>query len=200
VDTAVRWNYSKDSVDIGVSHFVGTAREPRFALLTNPPEPTFQPIYDQIRQTSLDINAVSGGWIWKLEALHQSNRIKNYNASIAGFEYTLSNDSMDQPEIGLLTEYAWDSRGRNSPSAFQRDLFFGMRVSLNDVDGSEFLAGLGQDLQHSGRFISLDASRRFGNDARLSVKLRVVDSNSPVDPLSVLSHDDHLLIEYTHHF
>ena len=200
VDAALRWNYSHDKLDIGISHFVGTARAPRFGLLPGPPEPTLLPIYDQIRQTGLDVNAVSGGWIWKLEALHQANPVKSYNAAVGGFEYTVPNNETDAPEIGLLTELAWDSRGKDSPSPNQRDIFLAVRVSMNDVSGSEMLAGVLQDLQHSGRFVSIDASRRIGNDARLAVKLRLIDSSSPRDPLSFLTRDDHFLVEYTQHF
>jgi hypothetical protein len=204
LDTAVRWNYSDGAIDVGISHFIGTAREPRFTLLPaslpNAPEPTLLPIYDQIRQTSLDLNMVSGSWIWKLEALHQRNRIKDYNAAVGGFEYTLTSNEIDAPEIGLLAEYAWDSRRANALSPFQDDLFFGLRYSLNDVAGSEFLAGIGQDLQHSGRFVSIDASKRVGSDGRLALKLRMIDSSAAADPLAVLTQDDHLLVEYTHYF
>lgn len=203
VDAALRWNYSHDKLDIGLYQFAGTAREPRFALqppTAGMPEATLLPIYDQIRQTGLDFNAVSGGWIWKLEALHQANPVKSYNAAVGGFEYTLPNSEMEAPEIGLLSELAWDSRGRNAASPFQRDIFFGLRVSMNDVDGSEMLAGVMQDMRHSGRFVSVDASRRIGGDARLALKIRLLDSSSPADPLSALSHDDHLLVEYTKHF
>lgn len=203
LDTVVRWNYSDGAIDVGVSHFIGTAREPRFTLLPGVPgviEPTLLPIYDQIRQTSLDFNMVSGSWIWKLEALHQRNRIKDYNAAVGGFEYTLTSNEIDAPEIGLLTEYAWDSRRANASSAFQDDLFLGLRYSLNDIAGSEFLAGVGQDLQHSGRFVSIDASKRVGSDGRLALKLRMIDSNAAVDPLAALTQDDHLLVEYTHYF
>ena len=200
LDTAVRWNYSDGAIDMGISHFSGTAREPRFTLLPGPPEPTLQPIYDQIRQTSLDFNMVSGNWIWKLEALHQQNRIKDYNAAIGGFEYTVTSNEIDAPEVGFLLEYAGDSRRAGAATAFQDDLFAGVRYSLNDVDGSELLAGVGQDLQHSGRFISVDASRRIGGDGRLALKLRMVDSNAAADPLAALTQDDHLLVEYTHYF
>lgn len=204
VDAAVRWQYSRGSVDAGLSHFVGTAREPRYELLLNPPEPTLLPVYDQIRQTSIDFNAVSGSWIWKLEALHQQNRIKDYDAAIGGFEYTFVSDAIEAPEIGVLLEYAWDSRQTQATTAFQDDLFLGLRVALNDVAGSEFLAGVGHDLTWGGNFVSIDASRRvnvgFGNDGRLALKLRMMDSNEPADPLTLLTKDDHLIVEYTHYF
>lgn len=200
VDSAVRWNISGNGLDIGVAHFVGTAREPRFLLQADMPEATLLPVYDQIRQTSIDLSAVSGGWIWKFEGLHQRNPVRSYNAAVGGFEYTLPNNETSSPEVGLLSELAWDSRGSSSPSPFQRDIFFGVRVSLNDVAGSEMLAGIMQDLRHSGRFISIDASRRIGGDARLALKLRLIHSTSEVDPLSLVSHDDHLLLEYKQHF
>ncbi len=79
-------------------------------------------------------------------------------------------------------------------------LFLGLRVSLNDIAGSELLVGLGQDLQHSGRFFSLDASRRVGSNVRLALKLRMIDSSAEEDPLAVLSKDDHLIVEYTYYF
>jgi hypothetical protein len=200
IDAAVRWQYSGDAVDVGLSHFIGTAREPRFLLLAGATEPTLVPVYDQIHQSSLDLNLVRGSWIWKIEALHQRNPIENYNAAIGGFEYTLPSHESEAPEIGLLVEYAWDSRGDNSTSAFQNDLFLGLRVSLNDIAGSELLVGLSQDLRHSGRFFSLDASRRIGSNARLALKLRMIDSSAEEDPLAVLSKDDHLLVEYTYYF
>lgn len=200
LDAAVRWQYSNGSIDVGVSHFAGTAREPRFQLLNNAPAPMLQPIYDQIRQTSVDFNRVSGSWIWKLEALHQQNRIKNYDAAIGGFEYTFVSDELEAPEIGMLMEYAWDSRRDKAATAFQDDLFVGLRVSLNDVDDSQLLAGIGHDLQFGGNFISVDASRRIGGDARLALKLRLLNSNAAADPLAALSQDDHLIVEYTHYF
>jgi hypothetical protein len=199
IDAALRWNYSGDAIDIGLSHFVGTGREPRFLVRAATAEPALVPIYDQIRQSSLDVNLVKGGWIWKLEALHQHNPLKDYDAAIGGFEYTLtSNDS--GAAIGLLAEYAWDGRGGNSTAAFQNDLFAGLRVSRNDVAGSELLLGLGRDLQFGSHYVSLDASRRIGNDARLVIKLRIIDSNAHNDALSALTQDDHLLVEYTRYY
>lgn len=205
VDAAVRWQYSDGSIDVGISHFAGTAREPRFALLIKLPEPTLLPIYDQIRQTSVDFNAIRGSWIWKLEALHQENRIKDYDAAIGGFEYTFVNNDFEAPEIGVLTEYAWDSRRAAATTAFQDDLFLGLRVALNDIAGSELLAGIGHDLQYGGNFLSVDASRRVnlgigGGDGRLAFKLRMIDSDDAADPLALLTQDDHLIVEYTQYF
>jgi hypothetical protein len=197
VDFALRWQHSSDSLDIGIAHFVGTAREPGFLVQTAAPEPNLLAVYDQIRQTSLDLNWVSGSWIWKLEALQQRHRNRDYSAAVGGFEYTLPNSEVGARETGLLLEYAWDSRGLASGSPVQNDLFVGLRIALNDVAGSELLAGFGQDMQSSGRFVSLDASRRIGDSGRFSLKLRLIDSSAEADPLTLLNRDDHLVLEYT---
>ena len=199
VDTAFRWNYSAHGIDLGVSRFDGTSREPRFDVIAAGAEPQLQPIYDQIHQTTIDVNAVIGSWIFKSELLHQNNRIKNFSAAVAGFEYTLANNATDAPEIAVLSEYAWDSRGRNSPSPTQRDVFFGIRVSMNDVAGGEMLAGILQDVQGGGRFVSVDASRRIGDAGTLSLKLRVIDGHRNFDALSAVTRDDHVILEYTLH-
>lgn len=200
VDAAVRWSFSGEGLDAGLSHFAGTAREPRYLLRLEEPEPRLVSVYDLIHQSSLDLTVVRGSWLWKLEALHQRNRVRNFGAAVGGFEYTLPTDDPDAATLGLLAECAWDSRNRNSPSPFQRDLFVGTRVSLNDVASTEFLAGVMQDLQGSGAFVTVDASRRLGTAGRLTLKLRVFAALSSNDPLAALARDDHLVMEYTHHF
>jgi len=199
-DAALRWSMSSGAMDIGVSHFAGTAREPRFILRFEPPEPRLVPVYDLINQTSLDLTMVRGSWVWKLEVLHQHNRVRDFGAAVGGFEYTVPTDAPDAMEVGLLAEYAWDTRDRRSPSPFQHDLFLAVRLSLNDIAGSEMLAGFMQDLQGSGAFVSVDASRRLGSAGRLALKLRVFAEPSSRDPLEALGRDDHLVMEYTHHF
>ncbi len=198
IDSALRWQYSGGGIDIGLSQFFGTAREPRFIF--NQDETKLVPVYDLIRQTGLDFNLVNGSWIWKLEALYQSNRIENYKAAVGGFEYTIPSGSIEAPEIGLLAEYSWDSRGSDSPSMYQNDLFLGIRIGFNDVAGSEMLAGITQDMQHSSRYISIDASRRIEKIGRIALKLRVFNDISTKDPLYTYKRDSYLQLEFTFYF
>ncbi|PKN38400.1 MAG: hypothetical protein CVU62_05995 [Deltaproteobacteria bacterium HGW-Deltaproteobacteria-2] len=200
IDAALRWQYSGGGLDIGVSHFWGTAREPRFVFNQGVPEIMLVPVYDLINQTSIDFNFVSGSWIWKLEALHQSNRIKNFEAVVGGFEYTIPLSNSEFPEIGLLAEYAWESRDLNSPSIYQNDLFLGLRIAFNDVAGSEILTGIMQDMQKDSRYISLSASRRLEKLGRIALKLFIFNDISTNDPLLAYARDTYLQIEYTFNF
>ncbi|WP_352890193.1 hypothetical protein [Sinimarinibacterium thermocellulolyticum] len=200
VDAAVRWSLSTSLLDIGISHFSGTARDPRFEIAPGETGPHLVPIYDQIEQTGVDLNVVTGGWIWKLEAIHQTNRIEDFTAAAAGFEYTFSAPLGTGWDVGALAEFLWDDRGSDSPSPFQRDVFVGTRIAANDVAGTELLAGAIVDTERGGAFGNVEASRRLGDAGKLVVELRLFMDADEEDPLFFFRRDDYLQIEYIRYF
>lgn len=200
VDLAARWSLSRGALDLGLSHFSGTAREPRFEQDLDGASPVLRPVYDLIEQTGLDLNLVRGGWIWKLETVHQHSRVESYSAAAGGFEYTFASVLGSAWDAGALAEFLWDGRGGSSPSPFQKDLFVGTRLAANDVAGTELLAGAVIDLEREGMFGNLEASRRLGPSGKLTVELRLFGPADAVDPLYVLRRDDYLQVEYTHYF
>lgn len=200
VDAALRWSLSTSLLDVGLSHFSGTARDPRFEPTLDDAGPSLVPVYDQIEQTGIDLNVVAGGWIWKLEAIHQTNRIEDFTAAAGGFEYTFSAPFGTGWDVGVLAEYLWDDRGRDSPSPFQRDLFVGTRIAANDVAGTELLAGAIVDTESGGAFGNLEASRRLGDAGKLVVELRLFTDADENDPLFFFRRDDYLQLEYIRYF
>ncbi|MGQ0698867.1 MAG: hypothetical protein ACT4PZ_11575 [Panacagrimonas sp.] len=200
VDGAVRWSLSRGALDLGLSHFSGTAREPRFEPQLRGADLVLTPVYDLIEQTGLDVNLVRGGWVWKLEAVHQHNRIEDFQAAAGGFEYTFASVRGSSWDVGALSEMLWDSRGENSPSPFQKDLFLGTRLSANDVAGTELLAGAVLDIERDGIFGNLEASRRVGPSGKLTLELRLFQDTDPADPLDVFRRDDYVQLEYVHYF
>lgn len=200
IDGAVRYSLARGPIDLGLSHFSGTAREPSFVIGVTPSGPVLTPYYDQIEQTGVDLSYVSGGWLLKLEAIHQNNHIEPYSAAAGGFEYSFSGVFDTGWDLGVLGEYLWDEREQQSTSAFQNDVFAGLRLAGNDVAGTEFLAGIAFDCDHASRFASVEASRRLGAAGKLSLELRIFDSEQPTDPLQPLRRDDYLRVEYTHYF
>ena len=64
IDYALRyWNYF-GVFDIGLYHFWGTTREPRFGFKVTPSgEPVLFPIYDLIHQTGADVQATIDNWL-----------------------------------------------------------------------------------------------------------------------------------------
>lgn len=200
VDAAVRWSLARGPVDVGISHFSGTAREPRFELGVDGESPVLVPVYDLIEQTGIDLSVVNGGMLWKLEAIHQQQRIKDFTATAAGFEYTFASVAGTAWDVGALGEFLWDSRGERASGPFQKDLFIGTRLAANDIAGTELLVAAIVDLEHGGSIAYLEASRRIGESFRLSAEWRMFDGGEPADPLHAFRKDDYLQFTLTRFF
>ena len=115
-------------------------------------------------------------------------------------------------DIGLITEYLYDSRGddikqnkalQGKPfdlSTFQKDLVLGARLTLNDAQSTEVLASVIFDLEGGGQSYNIEASRRFGNNWKLSLEARGL-SNVPDDNvLASLKDDTRLRLELARYF
>ncbi|HKY92139.1 MAG TPA: hypothetical protein VJM11_13915 [Nevskiaceae bacterium] len=200
VDVAGRWSLSKGPLDVGLSAFHGNAREPRYEPTVDADGIVLTPVYDVIEQYGLDGSVVRGGWLYKLEAIHNVSRVEDFTATAAGFEYTYSSVKGSSWDVGALAEFLWDSRGGNAPSAFQKDVFVGSRLSANDVAGTEILAGVVADLERESLFGNVEASRRVGVSGKIAIELRFFGGGSEADPLAFFRRDDYLQVEYTRYF
>ena len=202
-DWAVRLSYSFDSFDIALSHFSGTSREP--LLLPNTPNPlnatALLPFYPLIDQTGLELTSALGDWLWKLEAIHNDGRdTEPYAAAVGGFEYTFVGLLDSDLDLGTLLEYHWDERDIRADSPFQNDIFAGLRLTLNDFQSTELLAGLIYDQDSEARLSFIEASRRLGESFKLTFEARLFDKLPPADPLYSLRRDSHLQLSLGYFF
>jgi hypothetical protein len=197
VDAAVRWSNTLGSWDIGVAHFYGTSRDPLLTpAVSDGGDPVLIPFYDIIHQTSLELQYTGEAWLWKLEALYRDGRNQDgYAAATGGFEYTFVGVFDSAADIGVIGEYVWDERGNDAPVVLENDFVIGTRLTLNDVQSTEFLAGVAFDLDSSARFYSVEASRRLGDSWKLSLEAWL-NSNIPNDdPAFTIRNDDFLQLE-----
>ncbi len=201
VDYALRWSKSFSGVDIGVSRFYGTSRDPRLLLGSNGAgTPVLAPRYDLIHQTGVDVALTAGSWLWKLEAIHRSGPGAGYTASTAGFEYTFSNIFNSTVDLGVLAEYLYDERGDTATTPFQDDIFAGLRLAFNDAQGSELLLGAIQDRRSHARFFNVEASRRLGSLWKLSLQARAFTHIPVNDLLFGMRQDDYIQVELARYF
>ena len=188
MDWAVRYSGSFGPVDLGLSWFDGQSREPVLRpvpLEPLPPQPTaLAPHYEKIRQFGLDAQLTTGPWLFKLEAIRRlgaSNRPArenlfqgeedDYGAWIAGGEHTLYSVFDTEAELTLLAEWHWDGRGpERATNAFENDLFLGVRLALNDVEGTEFTLSVAEDLDHAGRVFGFEAKTRLDDNWSFEVE------------------------------
>ena len=169
-DLAIRWSQSTGPFDVGISHFYGTGREPYFQL--SDPTQGFSVVYPLIHQTSIDLQAVSGPFLLKYEAIYRHQEEQEVFAFAGGFEYTLGNVAGSGIDIGILAEYLYDNRDEWAISGMDNDLFVGSRIAFNDVQSTQILIGGIQDLDKNSRLLSLEASRRIGNSWKVEVEGR----------------------------
>lgn len=201
LDFAMRWTQTFGDWDVGLSHFAGTNREPEFNVgLDASGNPVLIPHYNLMQQTGLSVQAIAGGWIWKLEAISRNEKHERYSAATAGFEYTLVGITEGGLDLGLIAEYLFDDRHELAPTPYQNDLFVGLRWNFNDVQGTEILMGGIVDLDHDSNSYSIEASRRFGRVWKASLEMRGATVKTPTDPLYPFRNDDYVQMELVRYF
>jgi hypothetical protein len=139
-------------------------------------------------------------WLWKLEAVHRHTSLEDYWAATGGFEYTFVGINDSALDLGVIGEYLYDSRGTDGLAPFQNDLFVGARLTLNDAQSSELLAGAVVDLDHSSKTFRVEASRRIGQSYKLSVEAQLFADVDVNDPLSAFEEDSFVQVELARYF
>ncbi|GGD04075.1 hypothetical protein [Hyunsoonleella pacifica] len=189
-DFAVRWKHFVGSVDIGLSHFYGTGREPLFIQNSNFNIEAFYPI---INQTGLDVQVTNNAFLWKLESIYRTSNVQDFFALVGGVEYTFSNIKSKGFDVGALLEYLYDDRGKLALTGLQNDVFFGSRIAFNDVQSTEILIGGIADLEKSSKIFSLEASRRLGESWKLEIEGRLFSNIDNKEFILSNFHEDSFL-------
>ncbi len=182
LDFAGRYSQSFGAVDVGVSVFNGTSREP-FLMpgADRSGAPVLVQFYDQIRQFGLDAQLTVGSWLFKFEAIQRAGARnllgmeEDYVASVFGGEYTFYSVFGSAVDVSLLGEWNYDGRGRNatpsrSPNTLENDFFFATRLAFNDVQSTEIVASILGDVGRSTRALSVELDRRISDQVSLNIE------------------------------
>ncbi len=201
-DVAVRWSHVFGNWDIGLAHFRGTSREPRLApVLDRAGRGVLVPAYDLINQTSLDLQLTRERWIWKLETIGRWGHGRPFGAVVAGFEYTFTGVFETWLDLGVLAEYLYDGRGAAAPpTPFDDDLFVGTRLTFNDPQSTELLAGAIVDRRSQATILSVEASRRLSDRWTIKLDARAFTNVPPPDVLFAFRRDHFVQLELAYFF
>ena len=199
VDLALRYSHYMGDIDIGVSVFSGTSREPRF--VPSPHGDSLWPVYDQVDQVGLDLQYTADAWLWKLEAIARDGATHSFAAAVGGFEFTLYQVAESSTDVGLVLEYQYDGRNEFEPVTIaDNDLFVATRVAFNDVQDTTLLAGVSYDTQTGETFLNIEAERRFGEDWFGELRVRVFSGASHGEGTYWLQEDDYLQLSISRYF
>ncbi|WP_275795525.1 hypothetical protein [Aliiglaciecola sp. CAU 1673] len=201
LDWAVRYMGYLGDIELGLSYFDGTNREPGFVPAMTGDEMVLRPYYGQMQQVGLDMLAVVGAWLWKLEAIHRETDVEDFYALTGGFEFTSVGVLNSVYDIGWLMEYQYDERDEQASSLGQNDLMLGSRIVFNDIDGTEILIALVQDLDESGvRSGFIEASSRINDNWKWRLDGWFFSSDIPDEPTYLLRRDDYLQFSLEYYF
>ena len=199
VDVALRYSHYIGDVDIGLSVFSGTSREPRLVPAND--APVLLPHYDLIDQFGVDLQYTRDAWLWKLEAIARNGYSETFAAAVGGFEYTLYQVGESAADLGLLLEYQYDGRSELEPfTTADNDVFVGARFALNDAQDTSVLAGVAWDTQTGETFFNVEAERRIGDSIALELRARAFSGAGPRDLTYAVVRDDYVQIQLAKYF
>lgn len=199
IDVALRYSHYIGDVDIGLSLFSGTSREPR--LIPAQDSPVLLPHYDLIDQFGIDLQYTRDAWLWKLETIVRDGYSQTFAAAVGGFEYTFYQVAQSAADIGLLLEYQYDGRNELEPvTVNDNDVFIGTRLALNDTQDSALLAGIAYDVDTGETFLNVEAERRFGDDIAFELRIRAFSGAGPEDITYSVVRDDYVQLQIAKYF
>ena len=202
VDFAARWQHYIGDWEIGLAHFHGTSREARLLPALDDGIAILAPHYDQIDQTSLDVQYTTGATLWKLEAMSRSGQGDRFAAFVAGFEHTLYGVIAGRADLGIIMEYLYDDRDLvfAPVTTFDNDIFAGLRLALNDTQDTSILLGGIIDHDNGSSLISIEAERRLGENWKVELESRFFVNIDTNDPTSFIARDDFATLRLTRYF
>jgi hypothetical protein len=201
IDLAIRYSHTVGDWDFGIYHFNGTGREPTLLLdIDDAGNPDIIPYYEQIDQTGLDVQAVKGNWLIKLESLYRTGQGEGFFAGVGGIEYSFVNIASSRMDLGLIGEWAYDERGDEATTMFDNDIMVGARLAFNDAASTEALMGVMQDINGEGSVFTIESNRRIFNNWKINLDSFFVLDSSEEDAVHSLRNDDSVQIEIAYYF
>ena len=195
-DFALRYTNTLDIWDLGLAYFRGTGRDPLLLpQFTTQNTLVLAPYYEQIEQSSIDLQMTSDSLLLKLEAINHSSKLqKNYVAAVGGFEYTQVGIFDTAMDLGYMVEYLYDERDDRANTPFADDYFAGFRLIANDIAQSTYLLGTYVDRDNHSKAVRFEMETRLRDGLTFSIEGQAFTDQAPDDLLYSFRNDDYLTI------
>lgn len=191
-DAAVRWSRAVGTLDVGVSGFLGTNREPRFTSQAGTGgSPVLIAHYDRVAQLGVDLQLTDGSWLWKLELVTLDPEPGRYLAAVGGLEYAFAD------YLSVFAEYAFDSRGSDATTAFADDFFAAARLLMYD---GEIRLGALIDRRSLNTVPSIQVKRRLGAASVLGLEAGGFIGRRAREPWQAVRQHTYLSLSFTRYF
>jgi len=105
-----------------------------------------------------------------------------------------------QGDLGIVAEYAVDSRGLEPRDPYQNDGFLALRWTANDEATTSLLGGAVIDADTGALGFRLKGERRLGDDYRLSLEGYFFADVPRRDPVYSIADDDYFQLRIARFF
>lgn len=201
IDVAARYSNTFNDVDLGLSYFQGTGRDPILQpALSKDGNLVLAPFYPQIKQASFDVQATKGAWLYKAEGYWRSELGRQYEAVTGGIEYTFYGIAGSNGDLGVVAEYALDSRGMVTRAPYENDGFLALRWTANDAASTSLLTGIVVDAETGARGFRFKGERRLSDNYHLSIEAYAFGDVPQSDPVYSIADDDYLQVRLARYF
>lgn len=195
-DFALRYANVFGSFDLGLHAFHGTSRPP--LLSPNEDVSVLNPFYQELNQAGIDLQYTKGPWLLKFEGAGIDVGGDTFFSGVGGFEYTFFDVRASGIDLGVIGEYLYDGRDLvlAPVNIFENDIFAGTRITFNDVQDTEILAGAIVDTDTGAIIGSVEFQRRIGSRMLLEVEGRYFNGGD--DPfVDAFADDSHVTFRLT---
>lgn len=198
-DFAARYSNTFGNLDLGLSLFHGTSREPRLVL--NGSGTAYVPHYDRINQTGIDLQYTKDALLLKFEGILREGQGDTFGALVTGAEYTISQIGGGNGDLGLIGEYLWDGRDNFHPfTPYDNDVFLGLRYAANDERDTSALLGTTIDIDDGSFGIRAEFETRIADGFTLNADAQFFVAKGSNSDLRPLENDGFLSLTVKRHF
>ena len=191
---ALRYAASIGAVDVGFYGYVGPSREA--ALVASGLQAA--PYYAWVEQVGIDAQVTFGSAVGKFELRHTTNQLDRTGqrsdglaASIGG-EYTFYGVFGSAGNVTAAFEYASDERGLDAWATNQKDLYAGVRWSLQNIGDTRFEIGFQKDLDFDTSALRLGFEHRIADGLVVKSDALIWQETDQDDLAYGLSNDSHI--------
>lgn len=207
-DVALRYSHFFGDFDVGLHAFRGINREPSLVLSSD--NQSFTPHYSLMTQAGIDLQLTRDAWLWKFEGIVREGQGNTFAAVVAGLEYTFFQVAESDIDLGLIVEGLYDGRDKLNfdnirskqilPTIYDKDIFLGTRLALNDVQDSSVLVGFVTDIEDGPATLRVEAERRIGQHLKVELIGQTFFEEKPKNPATFFMQDSFVTLRLSKFF
>ncbi|MEM8625452.1 MAG: hypothetical protein AAGG47_18280, partial [Pseudomonadota bacterium] len=103
-------------------------------------------------------------------------------------------------DLGLIAEYAWDSRGDEALTTFDNDAIAGLRFTFNDTQDTALLFSAAVDVTDGSTGLRLEAERRLTQSLTAEIEAQGFVNSETTTGVETITNDSFFRLRLRYFF